>query len=474
MKGYSLEDLMAWEERIREKVDFFGLEPFPQEFEICDHESMLNYIAYTGMPSHYPHWSFGKAYERQKTLYNYGMVNLPYEMVINANPSIAYLMRDNSLCLQILTMAHVYGHNDFFRNNINFSRTRPELTVERFMSRAKRVRSYIESPGIGIDAVERILDAAHALSLNCKRNVLIEELGDDDIRQQRIRAATPPVDPHETLKPRVKPVEPAPERIPLEPREDLLRFLIEYSPNLREWERDLLEIVRQTSSYFLPQIETKIVNEGWASYWHKQILDSLDLSDDLQLEFMVNHNQVIRPQLGGINPYHLGFKLLDWVRRKFDGPDADPDHVTPGSPGHQRLLLIREADRDRSFLRQYLEEELARELFMFRHEEKGRERVVTDVPDNEESFEAIKRTLLSQIGMAGVPMIRVVDADLDRQQVLYLVHEYEGRTLDLGYAEQTLKHLYTLWAHPVVLRTVLDDRPKLCRFDGERMVVKDE
>jgi stage V sporulation protein R len=121
---YTIEDLEAWNSRILEIVHQFGLDPYPQEFEICDHEDMLTYMVYSGMPSHYPHWSYGKSFEKLKTLYEYGVSGLPYEMVINSNPSIAYLMRDNSLALQVLTIAHVYGHNDFFKNNFTFGATR--------------------------------------------------------------------------------------------------------------------------------------------------------------------------------------------------------------------------------------------------------------------------------------------------------------------------------------------------------------
>ena len=124
---WNTEDLKDWNQRIVELVQKFGLNPYPQEFEVCDYEGMLSYVVYSGMPSHYPHWSYGKGYEKLKTLYDYGLSGLPYEMVINSNPSIAYLMRDNSLALQILTIAHVYAHSDFFKNNFTFKRYIPKI-----------------------------------------------------------------------------------------------------------------------------------------------------------------------------------------------------------------------------------------------------------------------------------------------------------------------------------------------------------
>src|SRR5260370_11888591 len=143
---YELKDLVEWDERIREKVAECGRDFYPQAFELCDHNGMLGYMAYSGMPSHYPHWSYGKSYEKLKTLYDHGVSGLPYEMVINSNPAIAYLMRDNPLLMHVLTIAHVYGHNDFFKNNFTFKSTRAELTIEAFKAAAMRVRRYVEDP----------------------------------------------------------------------------------------------------------------------------------------------------------------------------------------------------------------------------------------------------------------------------------------------------------------------------------------
>src|SRR5215472_16042725 len=195
MADYTIADLESWDARIREKVEELGLSCYPQEFEICDHNDMLGYMAYSGMPSHYPHWSYGKAYEKLKTLYDHGVSGLPYEMVINSDPAIAYLMRDNSLCLQILTMAHVYGHNDFFRSNFNFQQTRAEFTVGTFKAHAQRVRAYIEDPSIGAEQVEPILDAAHALSLQMRRNRVIKKLAPEEERRRLLEEAQPKFDP---------------------------------------------------------------------------------------------------------------------------------------------------------------------------------------------------------------------------------------------------------------------------------------
>src|SRR5712692_11077061 len=197
--AYTLKDLEYWDERVREKVAGFGLDCFAQEFEICDHALMLGYMAYSGMPSHYPHWSYGKSYEKLKTMYDYGVSGLPYEMVINSSPALAYLMRDNSLCLQVLTVAHVYGHNDFFKNNFTFKSTRAELTLNLFKIHADRVRGYIEDPSIGIEKIEPLLDAAHAVAIQCRRNLAIKKLSAEEERRRLLEAAQPSLDPFQRV-----------------------------------------------------------------------------------------------------------------------------------------------------------------------------------------------------------------------------------------------------------------------------------
>src|SRR5947209_16651624 len=281
--NYAVEDLQEWNQRIVELVQRFGLDPYTQEFEICDYEEMLSYMVYSGMPSHYPHWSYGKAFEKLKTLYDYALTGLPYEMVINSNPAIAYLMRDNTLLLQILTMAHVYGHNDFFKNNFTFrTATRAELTIELFKAHAMRVRRYAEDPSIGLEKVERIVDAAHALSWQCRRNLAIRKLTREEQVERAIEAAQPRSDPFQRLHGRPEFKEPETRKVPLEPDEDLLLFIRDHNPFLAEWEKDLLTIVDEETKYFLAMMETKIMNAGWASYWHKKIVEALDVDQGLR------------------------------------------------------------------------------------------------------------------------------------------------------------------------------------------------
>jgi len=299
-------ELEGWNGSILDVAGRFDLAPYPQEFEICDHEQMLAYTVYSGMPSHYPHWSYGKSYEKLKTLYDYGVSGLPYEMVINSNPCIAYLMRDNSPLLQVLTMAHVYGHNDFFKNNFTFKSTRAEFTIEIFKSHADRIRGYAEAPGIGLEKVERLLDAAHALSLQCRRNLAIRKQTAEEEQQRRLDESRPLEDPFQTIHRRQEYVAPDLDKVPLYPEEDLLLFIRDHNPHFSDWEKDILTIVHEEARYFIPQIETKIMNEGWASFFHKRILERLALPQKLHLEFLVRHAQVV-----GVDQPHVDRVAVD-------------------------------------------------------------------------------------------------------------------------------------------------------------------
>jgi stage V sporulation protein R len=466
MANYELTELVEWDRVIRDKAAEFGLDWYPQEFEICDHNGMLGYMAYSGMPSHYPHWSYGKSYEKLKTLYDYGVNGLPYEMVINSSPAIAYLMRDNTLLLSILTMAHVYGHNDFFKNNFTFKSTRAELTIETFKAHALRVRRYAEDPSIGIEKVERILDGAHAMSWQCRRNLAIRKLTHEEQTERAIESAQPRQDPFKNLHVRPEFHEPDLHKVPLEPDEDVLLFIRDHNPYLAGWEKDLLTIVDEEAKYFLPMMETKIMNEGWASYWHKQILESLDIDQGLRIEFIVRHNQVLRPIPGQINPYHLGFKIWEDIYRRHTEPTPDEvkKYGAPTKNGKDKIFEVREVERDTSFLRRYLTEEIMRELDMFQYEARGDDYVVSKVSD-EDNWKTVKETLIKNVGTGSIPVIKVEDADFGHNRTLYLKHHHDSRDLQLEYAEKTLAFVYRLWGRECVLETTLQGKRSLLCYN---------
>lgn len=433
---YTIGELETWSDKIEGIAKEVGLNFYPQEFEIINYNDMIAYEVYVGMPSRYPHWSFGKAYEKLKTLYKYNLTGLPYEMVINSNPCIAYLMKDNTLLLQILTIAHVYGHNDFFKNNRLFTQgTDAEYTVERFKNHADIIRSYVNDPSIGYENVEKMLDAAHSIKLQARRVIGEKRLSNEERKKRILDNYRDESDYRSILEPYVKPAMPNVSKIPLEPEEDLLYFISKYG-GLSEWQRNILEIVRDETAYFIPQIETKIMNEGWASYWHYNILKKLNLPTGLYLEFIKRHNDVITPSHGHINPYYLGFKIYNDLVEKY---------------GEKKIFEVRLLERDESFIRRYLTKELCEECNLFEYSKKDSDYVIDEVSDDE-GWIKIRNTLSSSCGMGSVPDIRVTDMSL-KDKTLFLEHIYDGKELNLGYAEATIKYIVDLWGHKVMLKT---------------------
>ncbi|KUG03747.1 spovr-like protein [hydrocarbon metagenome] len=449
MVEYTIADLEHYNHIIEETADNFGLDCYPQEFEICNYEDMLSYEAYSGMPSRYPHWSFGKAWERKKTFYRYNLIGLPYEMVINSNPCLAYLMKENTLALQVLTIAHVYGHNDFFKNNRLFrDGTRAEYAAEMFKSHANRISDYIADPSIGYDRVERILDAAHALRFQVYRISNEKHLSPDETKKILMDKYYHSGQ-HENPLIKDNKGDRAPDwdKVPLEPEEDILLFLIRYA-RLAEWEKDIINIVRTEVQYFMPQIETKIMNEGWASFWHYKILNQLNLPQSMHLEFIKRHNQVIASHPGTLNPYHLGFQMFSKLERE--------------SENSQRIFDIREQERDVSFLRRYLDEELCRELNLFEFEKDKDDYVISEISDDT-GWKKVRNTLIMSVGMNGIPMIKV--KEIGTGNILNLEHEWDGRELLEDYAHHTLKYVARLWGHKVRLR--IHGAFKILESDGD-------
>jgi len=458
MTDFSIADLEYWNERIEGVAKEYGLDYYNQEFEIINYEDMIGYESYVGMPSHYPHWSYGKSYERIKTLHKYNLTGLPYEMVINSNPCLAYLMKDNSLLLQVLTIAHVYAHNDFFKNNRLFKLgTKAEYTVEMFKNHANRIREYISDPSIGYARVEKILNAAHAVKLQTERVVdfqnrsekpekggsALTENNRDFPHLERYSQRLDQGDNKNSLQ-EIK--------IPPNPQEDILKFIIEYG-RLQDWEKDIIAIVREEASYFIPQIETKIMNEGWASFWHYNILNSLELPQSMHVEFLRRHNEVIRPLKSSINPYYIGFKIFESISEKH---------------GFDKIFEIRGNERDQSFIRRYLTEELCNEMNLFEYVAAGNDYMISEVSD-EDGWRVVRDTLCSTVGIGSIPTIRIEEWN-QKENTLVLAHEYDGRELELSYAYETLKHVVDLWNGKLLLITQLEGKKKNISCDEQKRI----
>lgn len=430
MSDWTVSDLLYWDEKIIRVAEDLGLDWHPIDYEIIDYQEMLGAMAYTGLPTHYRHWSYGKEYERTHTLYNMGQTGLPYEMIINSNPSIAYLMRENALYIHVLTMAHCVGHSDFFKNNRMFAETNPENIIDSFKSAAKYVRQLIEDPSIGIDKVENILDAAHSIKYQVPRFPGIKYKTRDELLAIEKMKMTE----DEKYSPDLS-------KVPLQPEYNILRFIAEHSKNLEEWERNLILIVEESSKYFIPQALTKVMNEGWACTIHYKIINELNLPDSLYLPFIKLHNQVVRPHLGQLNPYHLGFKLFEKIIE---------------DKGLEEAMIMREVHNDISFLRAYCDQEFIEEMNYFSYSfKKSKKHITIDDIADEQGWEAVRDELINNVGLNRVPVIFVDEISKDNS--LCLAHEHDGRDLDIGYANKVFEHIQTLWKDNVNLVTIVEN-----------------
>ena len=430
MSDWTVADLLSWDDKICQVGREFGLDWFPIDYEIIDYAEMLGAMAYTGLPTHYRHWSYGKEYERTHTLYNMGQTGLPYEMIINSNPSIAYLMRENALNIHILTMAHCVGHSDFFKQNRMFAHTDPENIIVSFKSAAKYVRQLIEDPSIGIERVEAILDAAHSIKYQVPRYPGIKYKS----RQELIEIEKDKMAEDAYYNPDLT-------KVPIQPEYNLLRFIAEHSKNLEEWERNLILIVEESSKYFIPQALTKIMNEGWACTIHQKIINELNLPDSLYLPFVKLHNQVIRPHLGQINPYHLGYTLFQKIIEE---------------KGFEEAMTIREVHNDITFLRFYTDEDFMREHNYFSHSynKKQQSSIVDDISDDE-GWEGVRDAMITNVGLNRIPVVYV--DNVEKNNTLSLIHEHDGRDLEMNYARKVFQHIKDLWRDEVKLFTIVEE-----------------
>jgi stage V sporulation protein R len=441
-------------ERIWDEAQDLGLRPFPTHFEMVPATILYEVGSYL-MPGRFSHWTHGKLYHVQKLMYDYGLSRI-YELVINTNPCWAFLLESNTLLQNKLVVAHVLGHSDFFANNAYFARTAKRM-LDTVTLNAERIRGYEFDHGQR--EVEKVLDAVLAIQFHVDPYSIDDDPAARDEPQPTRPAEPGPYDDLWRDDPALRPAVPpprrparSPARRPASPDRDLLRFIANHSPVLDEWQRDILGIVRAESLYFYPQLQTKIVNEGWATLCHATILRRLGLDDAEYLDFANLHAGVIHPSPRRINPYHLGFGILQDLNARHGG---DETTIAP------TLLDLRETAGDLSLIRNELTEDLVERLDLFLYSRIGDEVVVT-----EKRWEAVRDGILADLADHGTPTIVAADADHEGRRELYLLHEWSGRPLDLLYARKTLEHLHRLWGRRVWLETrSADDEPLVLSYD---------
>jgi stage V sporulation protein R len=466
MEDREIKGLEAALERIWEVARHFGLDPYPVRFEVVPATVMYEIGSYA-LPGRYSHWTFGKAYHRMKTMYDFGLSKI-YEVVINTNPSYGFLLETNSPVQNKLVMAHVLGHVDFFKNNVYFSKTNRRM-VETVSAHSGRMGEYEFK--YGRKTVERLLDAILSIEEHIDPNFFIRR--EEPEGRPGARKQPKPPGRYDDLwnlggrAPEPEEANDADERPRGDrlPEKDLLYYILRNSPSLKDWQRDVVAMMHEEMEYFVPQMQTKIMNEGWASLNHARIMRELDLDDNEMLEFAELHAGVVSPHKGQLNPYYLGYKIFEDIERRWDNPTAEEREKLGREPGGGRAKIfeVREMESDVSFLRNYLTEELCEELDLFVYElVDDEEWTVT-----EKRWGRVRDQLVANMTNFGFPYIVVADGDYNNNRELYLKHQYEGAELDINYARRVLEHVHTLWGRPVHLETVIDDEPARLHYNGE-------
>ncbi|WP_079507808.1 SpoVR family protein [Mesobacillus jeotgali] len=439
----------------------FGLDFYPMRYEICPAEIIYTFGAY-GMPTRFSHWSFGKQFHKMKLHYDLGLSKI-YELVINSNPCYAFLLDSNSLIQNKLIVAHVLAHCDFFKNNVRFQNTKRDM-VESMAATAERIRKYeIEH---GKQTVESFLDAVLAIEEHIDPSLMRPKLAwsieDDDEDDEQV-SATPYDDLWGLDTKKAEPKEKKKKKFPPRPEKDLLLFIESYSRELADWQRDILTMMREEMLYFWPQLETKIMNEGWASYWHQRILREMDLTSGESIEFAKLNAGVVQPSKTGINPYYLGIKIFEDIEERYNNPTEEMKRrgVKPGS-GREKMFEVREIESDISFLRNYLTKDLVMREDMYLFQKQGREYKVVD-----KAWEQVRDQLVSMRVNGGFPYLTVTDGDYLKNGELYITHGFEGIELDIKYLEKVLPYIHQLWGRKCHIETMVEGRAMLYTYDGK-------
>lgn len=487
-------ELETHKEEIRGYAEGYNLDFFETIFEVVEFDELNEVASYGGFPTRYPHWRFGMEYEELAKGYAYGLQKI-YELVVNNDPCYAYLMKCNNLVDQKLVIAHVYAHCDFFKNNLWFEKTNRKM-MDQMANHAIQIRRHVEK--FGEETVEEFIEICLSLenlidphSLFIKRNVDPNDNGSPNSEKENRENGSPVrfkskksymdsfINPEEFLEEQKrisneKEVEKK-QKFPDEPYRDVLLFLLEYAP-LDKWQADILAIIRDEAYYFAPQGQTKIMNEGWATYWHSKMMTEKCLSDSELIDYADHHSGTLLTGTGRLNPYKLGVELFRdiedrWNKGKF-GKEYDEcdDWQTKKNwdkeigAGQKKIFEVRKLYNDLMFIDAFLTPEFCREHKLFVYEYSDRSEMY-EISDRD--FQKVKSKLLFSLTNFGQPAIHVEDANYLNRGELYLVQKHEGVDLQIDEARDTLVNLYKIWTRPVHLETKVDDMKTLLTYDGQ-------
>ncbi|MFT5584767.1 MAG: stage V sporulation protein R [Cognaticolwellia sp.] len=459
-----------------------GLDFFETIFEVCDFDEINMLASYGGFPTRYPHWRWGMEYLQMQKGYEYGLHKI-YEMVINTDPSYAYLLDNNMMVDQKLVMAHVFGHVDFFKNNLWFAPTNRKM-LDQMANHAARVQKHINAQGH--DVVEAWIDICLSIdnlidphAVHAPKNPAPREQTAADPRLPASDYMDPYINPPAVIaaeREKAAQAAQAEQGFPAKPERDVLGFLLQHA-QMAKWQRDILEMVRDEALYFVPQGQTKIMNEGWASFWHTTMMTQDILTAAEVVDYADHHSGTVATQPGQLNPYKLGLELFrhiedrwnkgqhgrDWYNAEDPRERAAWDKGTMG--GRAKIFEVRKTHNDITFIDEFLDASFVEEhgLFVWERDKKtGKFNVDT------REFKAVKRQLLFQLSNRGQPRLSVMNANHANRGELVLSHPYEGLDIQLDWAELTLGNLSKIWGRPVHLETHIDGKPTLLSHDGSK------
>ncbi|MBV1879896.1 MAG: SpoVR family protein [Pseudomonadales bacterium] len=471
---WSFELIDKYDKAIGEIADSYGLDTYPNQIEVIRSEQMMDAYASVGMPLGYNHWSYGKQFLNVEQNYKRGAMGLAYEIVINSNPCISYLMEENTMTMQALVIAHAcYGHNSFFKGNYLFKAWTDAESIIDYLLFAKKYVTQCEER-YGVETVEKLLDSCHALMNygvdRYKRPFPISALKERLAQHEREMARQKQVNDLWRTIPGVRQETPETQapNFPNEPQENLLYFVEKNAPTLEPWEREIVRIVRKTAQYFYPQRQTQVMNEGWATFWHYTLSNSLydqgRVNDGFMLEFLQMHSGVIfqpdfdSPYFSGINVYTLGFSMMRDIRRICENPTAEDKKFFPDIAGSNWLETLQFAManfKDESFIQQFLSPKVMRDMHLFNvlDDEHQSELEISAIHD-ESGFKLVRDLLAQQYNLTNKePDIQVQNVDLKGDRSLTLRHNQQSGIELHEESAEVLKHLHRLWQFDVHLES---------------------
>ncbi|MBK8101408.1 MAG: SpoVR family protein [Planctomycetes bacterium] len=491
MMGNLTPELATIRDETRDLAKSYGLDFYEVIYELVDHDELNMVASYGGFPTRYPHWRFGMEYEQLSKSYAWGLSKI-YELVINNDPCYAYLMRSNSITEQKLVMAHVYGHCDFFKNNAWFANTSRKM-MDVLANHGARIRRYMDRHGV--ERVENFIDLVHSLdnlidpySPFIKRDDGRRATEEPAAREVKKIAAKDYMDryinPPEFIareREKMQQEQKQARQFPPKPVRDVLKFVLEHAP-LELWQQDVLAMLREEAYYFAPQGMTKIMNEGWAVFWHSQLMTRHLCEASEIVQYCDTHAGTLATGPGQINPYKMGVELFRDIEQRWnlgrfgaefqacDDPERRRHWRVETNLGREKVFEVRRIYNDVTFIDEFITPEFAEDQKLYVY---GRNPNTGQIEIIDRDWRKVKEQLLAALTNFGNPIIRVVDANHRNRGELYLVHDWAGADLQFEHAQLTLQNLFALWQRPVHIETLEGGKGRLLSFDGESASMKE-